>query len=112
MCYRQRPRGIELKADLVDMLAARQVEVHDCGTFSSQAVDYPDKGVGRESPDLNCPGILIQWTGIDRYCCQQDTGNKGRGLPDPEMARLAVSTMMPISLYRGAPVGKRNRSKS
>ena len=33
--------GIELKADLVDMLAARQVEVHDCGTFSSQAVDYP-----------------------------------------------------------------------
>ena len=47
------------------MLAARQVEVHDCGTFSSQAVDYPDIAeLVAESPGFELPRDTDLRTGI------------------------------------------------
>ena len=84
--------GIELKADLVDMLAARQVEVHDCGTFSSQAVDYPDIAelVAEKVLDLNCPGILMCGTGIGiAIAANKIPGIRAAVCLTPEMARLA-----------------------
>ena len=59
--------GLELKEAIVKVLSARNLDVKDCGTNSSDSVDYPDfaekvaAAVSRGEADL---GILVCGTGI------------------------------------------------
>jgi ribose 5-phosphate isomerase B len=59
--------GFELKRELLDVLSHRKVTVHDVGTFTSDAVDYPDfatevaKAVSAGVADV---GVLVCGTGI------------------------------------------------
>jgi len=59
--------GFELKRELLELLSHRKVTVHDVGTFSADAVDYPDfaievaKAVAAGVADV---GVLVCGTGI------------------------------------------------
>lgn len=59
--------GFELKRELLDVLTHRKVTVHDVGTFTNDAVDYPDfatevaKAVSAGVADV---GVLVCGTGI------------------------------------------------
>ena len=59
--------GVELKAEIRKYLDAQGYEYHDVGTFTSEAVDYPDIGqaaaeyIAQGKADL---GIIICGTGI------------------------------------------------
>lgn len=59
--------GYRLKERIVADLRERGVEVHDCGTDTTEAVDYPDFAhrVARLVADGDCPsGIVVDGAGI------------------------------------------------
>jgi RpiB/LacA/LacB family sugar-phosphate isomerase len=84
--------GVDLKADLMDMLGAGGVEIYDCGTYSGASVDYPDIAelAAAKVLDLKCPGILICGTGIGiAIAANKIPGIRAAVCLTPEMARLA-----------------------
>jgi RpiB/LacA/LacB family sugar-phosphate isomerase len=58
--------GVLLKKDIIEFLQNEGYDVLNCGTDSSESVDYPDiaEKVAAEVLDRNIPGILICGTGI------------------------------------------------
>ncbi|MEN6351494.1 MAG: ribose 5-phosphate isomerase B [Syntrophomonas sp.] len=58
--------GIKLKKEIIDFLKENKTEVVDCGTYTEEAVDYPDiaEVVAGKVLDEKIPGILICGTGI------------------------------------------------
>ena len=59
--------GFELKQEIMKYLDEKGIEYKDCGTYSTDAVDYPvyAKAVVKEILSGNCEkGILICGTGI------------------------------------------------
>ena len=59
--------GYELKQEIIKYLDEKGIEYKDCGTYSTDAVDYPvyAKAVVKEILSGNCEkGILICGTGI------------------------------------------------
>lgn len=59
--------GFELKKEIMDHLKSKNIEVKDYGTYSEDAVDYPDYGhaVANAVLDGTCEqGIVICGTGI------------------------------------------------
>lgn len=59
--------GIELKQQIMDHLKSRNIEFKDFGTYTGDAVDYPDYGhaVANAVLDGTCKqGIVICGTGI------------------------------------------------
>jgi ribose 5-phosphate isomerase B len=86
-------RGVELKKDVIRLLAADRHGYRDFGTFSEESVDYPD--IAREVAGAVAGGgfdrgILICYTGIG-MCI---SANKVRGIraalcKSNEAARLA-----------------------
>ena len=59
--------GFELKAKFIDALKAKDIDVEDCGTDSTDSCDYPDFGaeVARRVSHAEADqGILICNTGI------------------------------------------------
>jgi len=59
--------GIELKANLINFLAIKEIEVEDLGCNSGDSVDYPDYAnrlTEKVLEDGNNMGILICGTGI------------------------------------------------
>lgn len=84
--------GVDLKADLVDMLTDNGIEVHDCGTHSSASVDYPDIAelAAHKVLQWKCPGILICGTGIGiAMAANKIPGIRAALCLTPEMAQLA-----------------------
>ena len=77
--------GVELKTELNKLLAERQIDSRDLGTYTNASVDYPDfasqvaRQVARGEADL---GVLICGTGIGMSI----VANKHRGV------RAAVCT--------------------
>lgn len=58
--------GVQLKKEIIALLTAEGYQAIDCGTYSEEAVDYPDiaeitANIVREK---KIPGILICGTGI------------------------------------------------
>ena len=59
--------GVDLKADLAELLRRKGYQVVDCGTRDKQSVDYPDfaAAVARQVADGRCEaGIVIDGAGI------------------------------------------------
>ena len=59
--------GFELKQEIIEHLKSKNIEVKDFGTYSEDAVDYPDYGhaVASAVLDGTCEqGIVICGTGI------------------------------------------------
>lgn len=59
--------GFELKKEIIEHLKNKNIEVKDLGTYSEDAVDYPDYGhaVAKAVLDGTCEqGIVICGTGI------------------------------------------------
>jgi len=58
--------GFALKKELIKILEEEAKEVIDCGTYTSDSVDYPDiaEKVAREVLSQNILGVLICGTGI------------------------------------------------
>lgn len=58
--------GFELKRTIINNLAEDGYDVIDCGTYSSDSVDYPDiaEKVAAEVLTHRIPGIIICGTGI------------------------------------------------
>ena len=59
--------GLELKEDLLKVLASRNLPIKDCGTINGDSVDYPDfaeKVAGAVSRGEAELGILVCGTGI------------------------------------------------
>jgi ribose 5-phosphate isomerase B len=59
--------GLEMKEELVKVLASRNLPVNDCGTTNGDSVDYPDfaeKVAGAVSRGEAERGILVCGTGI------------------------------------------------
>lgn len=58
--------GVQLKKDIIEFLQNEGYDVLNCGTDSSESVDYPDiaEKVAQEVLKLKTPGILICGTGI------------------------------------------------
>ncbi len=59
--------GFELKKEIIEHLKNKNIEVKDLGTYSEDAVDYPDYGhaVAKAILDGTCEqGIVICGTGI------------------------------------------------
>ncbi len=59
--------GFELKRELLEVLNLRKLAVHDVGTFSNDAVDYPDfatEVAGAVSGGKVDFGVLVCGTGI------------------------------------------------
>lgn len=58
--------GVSLKNDIIEFLRQEGYDVLNCGTDSSDSVDYPDiaEKVARQVLHLSVPGILICGTGI------------------------------------------------
>lgn len=84
--------GVDLKADLSDMLKDQGIEVCDCGAYSVQAVDYPDiaEMVAEKVVKGRCPGILICGTGIGiSMAANKVPGIRAAVCLTTEMARLA-----------------------
>jgi ribose 5-phosphate isomerase B len=85
--------GYAAKAALADHLCAAGFQVHDMGTFSNDAVDYPDfavavaRAVANSEDDL---GILLCGSGIGvSIVANKVTGIRAANCCSPEMARLA-----------------------
>jgi len=85
--------GFAMKGDLCTLLDELRVEYHDFGTYSTDAVDYPDfvapvaRAVARGDYDL---GIVLGGSGTGEAI----VANKVRGIrcvqaTDPVVARLA-----------------------
>ncbi len=85
--------GFAMKGDLCTLLDELRVEYHDFGTYSTDAVDYPDfvapvaRAVSRGEYDL---GIVLGGSGTGEAI----VANKVRGIrcvqaTDPVVARLA-----------------------
>src|ERR1700730_13129034 len=85
--------GFAMKGDLCTLLDELRVEYHDFGTYSTEAVDYPDfvapvaRAVSRGEYDL---GIVLGGSGTGEAI----VANKVRGIrcvqaTDPVVARLA-----------------------
>lgn len=84
--------GVDLKADLLDMLKAQGIEACDCGAYSAAAVDYPDiaEKVAEKVVECRCPGIIICGTGIGiAMAANKVPGIRAAVCLTPEMARLA-----------------------
>lgn len=58
--------GVELKKQIIEFLKEEGYDVLDCGTYTSDSVDYPDiaKKVAIKVIEEAIPGILICGTGI------------------------------------------------
>jgi RpiB/LacA/LacB family sugar-phosphate isomerase len=58
--------GFELKSKIIKVLQSDQYKILDCGTFSSQSVDYPDiaEEVAKTVLEHRIKGIIICGTGI------------------------------------------------
>ncbi|MEN6324949.1 MAG: ribose 5-phosphate isomerase B [Syntrophomonas sp.] len=58
--------GLDLKKEIIDSLTQEHHEVIDCGTYTSESVDYPDiaEDLAHKVLDEKIPGILICGTGI------------------------------------------------
>ena len=72
-------RGVKVKQQIVDYLTSRGVQVHDCGTDSDEACDYPDYARPVAERVANCEaerGILICGTGMGMNIA----ANKFRGI--------------------------------
>ena len=76
--------GYRLKERIAADLRERGVEVHDCGTDSTDAVDYPDfaHGVARLVADGDCRwGIVVDGAGIGScMAANKVPGHPGRHL--------------------------------
>ena len=87
--------GYELKAALLEHLESKEGEVVDCGTSSTESVDYPDFAgkVVRELTGESCrTGILICSTGIGMsMAANRTTGIRAALVHDVETARLSRS---------------------
>ncbi len=84
--------GVELKADLIKMLAKSGIETHDCGAYSSDSVDYPDIAelAAHRVLELNCFGILICGSGIGiAMAANKIPGIRAALCLTPEMAKLS-----------------------
>ncbi|MGI6433883.1 MAG: ribose 5-phosphate isomerase B [Syntrophomonadaceae bacterium] len=84
--------GVDLKAEVLNMLKAQGIEVCDCGAYSAAAVDYPDiaEKVAEKVVAHRCPGILICGTGIGiAMAANKVPGVRAAVCLTPEMARLA-----------------------
>lgn len=58
--------GVQLKQDLIAMLALEGYDTIDCGAYNEDSVDYPDiaEKVAREVLQKNILGIVVCGTGI------------------------------------------------
>lgn len=85
--------GLEMKAALVKVLVSRNIPVKDCGTETSDSVDYPDfaekvaEAVSRGEAEL---GILVCGTGIGMsIVANKFPGVRAALVTDEFMARMA-----------------------
>ena len=85
--------GYELKEKIKAFLTRTGVEVNDCGTGSSESVDYPDfaRKVGAEiNGGKSERGILFCGTGIGMsIAANKIPGIRAAMAPTPEAARLS-----------------------
>ncbi len=126
--------GIALKAELVEHLGARGIEVLDLGTHGSERVDYPDFGaaVGRAVAEGRAElGIAVCGSGLGicmaankiagiraasvydatsaRLSRQHNDANViclGERLTGPEVARDAVDAWLDAAFEGGRHVGR------
>ncbi|MEG1508941.1 MAG: ribose 5-phosphate isomerase B [Clostridia bacterium] len=71
--------GFNLKGSIIEYLKANNYEICDCGTFSTDSVDYPDYGlaVAEKVASGQFPkGIILCGTGIGISIC----ANKVKGV--------------------------------
>jgi ribose 5-phosphate isomerase B len=85
--------GLEMKEELVKVLASRNLPVNDCGTTNGDSVDYPDfaeKVAGAVSRGEAERGILVCGTGIGMsIVANKFPGVRAALATDEFMARMA-----------------------
>jgi len=84
--------GFMMKQDLIAELEEQGHQVVDCGTYSSESVDYPDisEKVARKVLEEKIPGVLICGTGIGiSIAANKIPGIRAALCHDPYCAALA-----------------------
>ncbi len=84
--------GVMLKKEIIEFLQNEGYDVLNCGTDSSESVDYPDiaEKVALEVLQKKAPGILICGTGIGiSIAANKITGIRAAVCRDAFTARLA-----------------------
>jgi RpiB/LacA/LacB family sugar-phosphate isomerase len=84
--------GVELKREIIEFLQNEGYDVLNCGTDSSESVDYPDiaQKVAEQVLKLGQPGIIICGTGIGiSIAANKIAGIRAALCQNTFMARLA-----------------------
>lgn len=84
--------GVQLKKEIISILAAEGYHTIDCGAYTAEAVDYPDiaAGVASEVLNKNIIGILVCGTGIGiSIAANKIPGIRAALCHEPFSARLA-----------------------
>lgn len=85
--------GFDFKANVIEYLKTKNIEVEDCGCYSKDSVDYPDYAqavANKVLSDNNSEGILICGSGIGMdIAANRFKGIRAALIYEPELAVLS-----------------------